>query len=109
MKIATGIIGIFCGLFGVIGNGLLGGVSEMLDTTEMEEYSRIGAMGFILFIVEIIASGLMFSKPKIGWSIVLILGVLGFVYLDSLSGILASNAGLMGVFSPSNKRTIPNQ
>ena len=103
MKIAAGIIGIISGLFGVIGNGLLSGVSEMVGSPEMEEYSQTGAKGFLLFILVIIASGFIFSKPKIAGLIVLVLGVVGFSFLDSLSGIFTGIAGLMGVVSPSNK------
>ncbi|MBC1522338.1 DUF4064 domain-containing protein [Listeria aquatica] len=113
LTLIAGITGIIAGLFGILGGGLIGVISQSsefttnaaYDTSDMDILAATSGMVVILAILALIVGILLFifsffikKNAKLWGILTLILGVIGFFlvgFLWVVPGVLAVIAGIM--------------
>ncbi|RDX01254.1 DUF4064 domain-containing protein [Listeria kieliensis] len=113
LTLIAGITGIIAGLFGILGGGLLGAVSQSpeiannaaVDTSDMEILAATGGMVVIMALLALVVGILLLifsffikKNAKLWGILTLILGVIGFFLIGFLwivPGVLAVIAGIM--------------
>lgn len=113
LTLIAGITGIIAGLFGILGGGLIGAVSQSseiannaaVDTSDMEILAATSGMVVIMALLALVVGILLLifsffikKNAKLWGILTLILGVVGFFLIGFLwivPGVLAVIAGIM--------------
>ncbi|WP_167629207.1 DUF4064 domain-containing protein [Listeria valentina] len=113
LTLIAGITGIIAGLFGILGGGLIGAVSQSseiannaaVDTSDMEILAATGSMVVVMALLALVVGILLLifsffikKNAKLWGILTLILGVIGFFLIGFLwivPGVLAVIAGIM--------------